>query len=108
MNTGNASTTKTVTYDPLTSLLNEFKDYRIMTLLECTSCGYNLERAYKEKEYVNKIVEDACPKCNSKMYVKAIYVVKEEKKQRKRGFLALLPVMLFTNHLKNLINFSKN
>jgi|GEM_PF-473663 predicted Zn-ribbon and HTH transcriptional regulator len=91
MNISNATTTKTITYDPLASLLNEFKDYKVMTLLECTSCGYTLERAYKEKEYVNKIVDDACPKCNSKMYIKAIYVIKEEKKQQKKGLFTKMP-----------------
>ncbi|MEM3832899.1 MAG: hypothetical protein QW128_04790 [Thermoprotei archaeon] len=102
------STTKP-SYDPLTSLLNEFKDFKIMSLLECTSCGYNFERAYKEKEHVNKITEDLCPKCNSKMYIKAVYVVKEEKSLQKKGFLrGLLPLTIFTKFSNKILNFSKN
>lgn len=101
------SATKT-SYDPLTSLLNEFKYLKVMSLLECTSCGYNLERNYKEKEYVNKIVEDLCPKCNSKMYIKAIYVVKEEKSPQKKGFLkGILPTTIFTK-LSEILKFSKD
>ncbi len=99
------STTKS-SYDPLTSLLNEFKDFKIMSLLECTSCGYNLERSYKEKEYVNKVVEDLCPKCNSKMYIKAIYVVREEKSSQKKSFLkGILPIVIFEKFSNRIFKF---
>jgi NAD-dependent SIR2 family protein deacetylase len=96
-------------YDPLTSLLNEFKDFKIMSLLECTSCGYNFERNYKEKEYVNKIAEDLCPKCNSKMYIKAIYVVREEKSLQRKSFLKGIPlIVIFAKFSNKILNFSKN
>jgi len=45
------------------------------TLLVCPNCKEKLERDYKEKEYVNKEVEDKCPRCSTNMYVKSIYVL---------------------------------
>jgi hypothetical protein len=52
---------------------------RPISQLECTQCKHKVERPYKEKEYVNKIVEDKCPKCQSTMYVRAIYVYPQPK-----------------------------
>lgn len=63
----------------ITTFFDQAFNIKPLSQLECVQCKHRIERPYKEKEYVNKQVEDKCPKCQSPMYVRAIYVVATSK-----------------------------
>ncbi|MGC9148635.1 MAG: hypothetical protein ACP5GI_04265 [Sulfolobales archaeon] len=57
---------------------------KIYSVLSCLECDYSETREFVPGDYVGKILENRkCPKCDSLMYVKAIYAVYEEKTKEK-------------------------
>lgn len=46
---------------------------RIVTVLRCPRCGYKKTREFKEGDYVGKIVDEKCPKCDARLVIDAIY-----------------------------------
>ncbi len=49
------------------------------TLIICKSCGFKEIRNFKDDDYIFKVVGN-CPKCNSELVIKGIFVEKEEEK----------------------------
>ncbi len=57
---------------------------KIYTIISCLECDYSETREFVPGDYVGKILENRkCPKCDSPMYIKAIYAVYEEKTKEK-------------------------
>lgn len=46
---------------------------RVVTVLRCPKCGYKKIREFREGDYVGKIVDEKCPKCNVSLVIDAIY-----------------------------------
>jgi len=67
-----------------TPAINEVKRaINIHTLLKCTECEKEVERPFKQGDYIGKLSsKDKCPKCGSKMYVHLIYSAVPKKPKR--------------------------
>lgn len=53
------------------------------TVIKCVKCDYSETRDFKKGDYILKI-EGKCPKCNSPVYIEAIYAeVQKTPKQHK-------------------------
>lgn len=53
------------------------------TVIKCIKCDYSETRDFKKGDYILKI-EGTCPKCNSPVYIEAIYAeVQKTPKQHK-------------------------
>jgi hypothetical protein len=49
------------------------------TVVKCMSCDYNVEREYRDGDYVMK-VEGTCPKDGGKLYIAGIYMKEVRRK----------------------------
>ncbi len=59
----------------------EDREQKVFTHLECTNCGWKLEREFREGDFVGRISpNDKCPKCGSPMRIMAIYTRVKEKR----------------------------
>ncbi len=47
--------------------------FEVLTELLCVICGEKILREFKEGDYVGKVSEDVCPKCQSSPSIVAIY-----------------------------------
>jgi hypothetical protein len=54
--------------------------YQVFTTTKCSSCDFKNVRGFQNGEYILKAIE-ACPKCNSHMFISSIYGETEEKKE---------------------------
>ena len=45
---------------------------KILTIIQCTKCGYSKEREWKRGDFVG-LVEGKCPKCGALMMIMNIY-----------------------------------
>ena len=51
---------------------------KVLTVINCSNCGFKLVRQFQEGDYVNKEVGD-CQQCKGKMNITAIYAESEQK-----------------------------
>ncbi|ABN69994.1 hypothetical protein Smar_0894 [Staphylothermus marinus F1] len=51
-------------------------EYKTIEILECTKCGYKIEKEYEPGDFIG-MIKGKCPKCNSPMKIKAIYAVEK-------------------------------
>ncbi len=67
-----------------TPAINEVKKaINIQTLLKCIECGKELERPFKQGDYIGSVSpRDKCPKCGSKMYIYLIYTIVPKKPKK--------------------------
>lgn len=47
--------------------------FEVITELRCLSCGENLSREFMEGDYVGKMADARCPRCENPLSVVAIY-----------------------------------
>ncbi len=58
-------------------------EQKIYTHLQCVNCGKELEREFREGDFIGRIApNDKCPKCGSPMRVMAIYTRAKEMEKR--------------------------
>ncbi len=74
----------------LTPLLTPRKkkpeEWKSITRLKCTACGYTEERGFQKGDYVGKAA-GKCPKCGGQLIVDAIFRRKIEPQQSGKGKL---------------------
>jgi hypothetical protein len=58
----------------------DFETPKVFTTTKCSSCDFKNVRGFQNGEYILKAIE-ACPKCNSHMFISSIYGETEEKKE---------------------------
>ncbi|MGV9170914.1 MAG: hypothetical protein ACOC38_13390 [Promethearchaeia archaeon] len=59
-----------------------------VTEIRCTSpdCDFKEIRNFEEGDYVLKVLDKGCPKCEAEMVIEGIYVVREEEETEKGRF----------------------
>lgn len=59
-----------------------------ITEIRCDNaeCDFKEIRDFKKGDYILKVVNETCPKCQSQMTIEGVYVIKEEKEDEKSKF----------------------
>ena len=52
-----------------------------MTEIRCGSCEFKEIRDFMKGDYILKVVEEPCPKCQTKMTIEGVYIIREEPKE---------------------------
>ncbi len=55
-----------------------FEPQKVLTTIECVSCGYKMTREFKAGDFMFKKVE-SCPQCNERMIISSIYKAPQQK-----------------------------
>ena len=53
-----------------------------VTEIRCSSCDFKEIRDFEKGDYILKLIEATCPKCQSPMTIEGVYVVREEPEEK--------------------------
>ena len=52
-----------------------------VTEIRCNDCEFREIRDFKKGDYILKVVEEKCPKCQTGMTIEGVYIIREEPKE---------------------------
>jgi hypothetical protein len=52
-----------------------------VTEIRCNDCDFKEIRDFKKGDYILKVVEEICPKCQNGMTIEGVYIIREEPKE---------------------------